>query len=1347
MKKIILLFILVLTVKIVFAQNDLTKPELTVDAPAWVQKMFEPNADRGEVENLYKQYYRTHDFEKNFYTQYYKHWAMTHARDNNGALFNLPLDETKFSQQKYLQNAHPANSNKAVVWQCIGPLDFDHHAASTSYAPGAAHVYTVEQSTLDANILYCGTANAGVWKSTDKGSSWTNLTKDMMLTKVRALEIDFTNPQIVYFNSIGKIFKTTDGGATWNPTGDAAFLALTIDANDIIMSQTNNNELWCAAGVGLYHTTDAGANWTQLLSGTWQELEVNPANTNIMYAIKQTGVQTQFYKSTDGGLTFLQTGIGYPAAVSPNEQKRTEISVTPAAPNIIYAFATGATDSTSGLYGIYVSHDAGENWSFQCCGTGPCGVPDTTTNKNLCGWDAHGGDDGGQYYYDLALEVSPFDSNEIHVGAVNHWVSYDGGVNFICPAKWSHSDKPMYVHADIHDIHFYGNNWWIACDGGIFYSSTQGDTFIHKQFGIAGTDFWGFGMGEWDGDEVMVGGTYHNGTQLKDAHVYENDWMSTMGGDNILGAVNYAEPDIIFSDYGRHNLSHNRTVALQSIGSGMQPTESYYVGENGDLEFNPRVWGKVYIGRDTSIWISEDNGLSYQLLHAWGDGNITSIEISPTNPDVMYCCYFQSTNGAKILYRSADGGQSWSDVTPPTADFNNSSLGIPYDIAISGSNENELWLVRTQQSTSQNNLNGYKVFKTMDGGNTWINLTTPMLDGEYITNIEHQRGTNGGVYIGTRRAVYYRNNTMSDWLLYNSGLPISCFSTAIQIDYKNQKVVNAGSRSVWEAPVYESSTSVQAIISVDKNIVHCLRDTVYFNDNSNMADLGATWSWTFPGGTPLTSTLRNPKVKYAATGVYNVTLTVTNSVGTSTQTLNSFISVFNECNADTIPGNCLSLDGSTGFAAGGNLNLNTNTMTMSAWIKPNGVQSDWSGIVFFRGGNTCSGISMKDDNEIRMHWDGTEWGWSSGLFAPLDEWSHVALVVTPDSATLYVNGMHSVNIDVMPVEPFDCRMDIGLDNCCDRYFNGLIDEVCIYNRALTTDEVRELMHLTKIPTNDASLVRYYQFNENTGPILDKIGIAHANMNGGASRVTSSGPFGGGVSYLKNISASGAHNFTGTGFTGNWSSGSTLPDGDVVVSRINLHPDQLPSQNWNARSYWIMDNYGTNSLFDLPQQCSFVGIGTVSASDVSNPNRLKLYLRGHNADGNTWGNIVASANQCTAGADGSVQYDALSEFIESSQMDIVNSSILNNTHELPSENFETGFLVYPNLLEAGNNIHVKTSLDEKCFFVLSDLSGKKLMTISFTHETIVSTKNLAAGFYTYSVMSATYQQNGKVEVVR
>ena len=65
------------------------------------------------------------------------------------------------------------------------------------------------------------------------------------------------------------------------------------------------------------------------------------------------------------------------------------------------------------------------------------------------------------------MGINPIDANIIHVEA-NAWISFDNGIIFNCPAKWSQPHKKGYVHADIHDINYYGDDLWFACDGGYF---------------------------------------------------------------------------------------------------------------------------------------------------------------------------------------------------------------------------------------------------------------------------------------------------------------------------------------------------------------------------------------------------------------------------------------------------------------------------------------------------------------------------------------------------------------------------------------------------------------------------------------------------------------------------------------------------------------------------------------------------------------------------------------------------------------------------------------------------------------------------------------------------------------
>ena len=117
-----------------------------------------------------------------------------------------------------------------------------------------------------------------------------------------------------------------------------------------------------------------------------------------MYFIRRSGDKTEFYRSDDGGSSLTLYTNGWPNPGTGDDQKRTEIAVSPADPDKIVALATGSANGGSGLYGIYISNDKGENWTFQCCGPQPAGPP-STTNINMMGWQPDGSDDGYQVYY------------------------------------------------------------------------------------------------------------------------------------------------------------------------------------------------------------------------------------------------------------------------------------------------------------------------------------------------------------------------------------------------------------------------------------------------------------------------------------------------------------------------------------------------------------------------------------------------------------------------------------------------------------------------------------------------------------------------------------------------------------------------------------------------------------------------------------------------------------------------------------------------------------------------------------------------------------------------------------
>ena len=189
----------------------------------------------------------------------------------------------------------------------------------------------------------------------------------------------------------------------------------------------------------------------------------------------------------------------------------------------------------------------------------------------------------------------------------------------------------------------------------------------------------------------MLGGTYHNGTLLKDNNTYIGDWICTQGVDNYRGFVNFGNPRQVYHDGGGKLLPGDRTINISSFPLNKKPNASYIIGESSQLEFDPGCYNWVYSGNDSPLWLSQDNGTNFEAIHHFDD-KVTSIEVSWSNPNVIYVATWESWWGAKKIWRTANAGQSWIEVTPTNI---NGQAWIPYDITVSSYNENILWIATT----------------------------------------------------------------------------------------------------------------------------------------------------------------------------------------------------------------------------------------------------------------------------------------------------------------------------------------------------------------------------------------------------------------------------------------------------------------------------------------------------------------------------------------------------------------------------------------------------------------------------------------------------------------------------
>jgi photosystem II stability/assembly factor-like uncharacterized protein len=767
----------------------------------------------GEFQQKFDDWSRKTDLKSVKGWKWIKRWEDFNARRMNP---DGTLPDPAIYAAEALTIAHEksatAKTAAADSWLPLGPDNY----ANPSYPewePGIGRINCITFHPLDANTYWVGVAQGGVWKTVNDGQSWTPLTDNLPMLRISDIAVNPVNPDEIYI-SVGDyayfgagltldnrkrhthyglgVYKTTDGGTTWNPTG------LSVQQTNVDFSLTRrvfihpSNTLTLVAGgtYGLQRSTDAGVSWVSVHDSIIWDLERDPVDPQVLYAA--TGYRSSLdmgtvslLKSTDFGQTWTVLPSGIPGR---GVVQRVELAVSPTDHNYVYALCAGMD---AGFAGLYRSTNAGATWTVQ------------STTPNILTWD-DGISAGGQGWYDLALLVDPADRNKIYTGGINAWGSTDGGVTWDGISYWINLYGNS-LHADQHQFAYnpLSSKYYICNDGGLYSTSQMvigswfdaintsnyqwPTTWMKLSGGMQATSFYRLSTSPGNPGNLLAG-AQDNSTYFFDG----TTWHNVIGGDGMECILHPTDPLTFYgsSQYGSIEGTNDGGASTFGVSWAIPENGEWttpYVMHPNDPNTLFAAYGNVWKTTDAgSNWNAISN---FPVIPAYGQANISSaLAVAPSNANYIYVAkrfnFAYAEPGA--LWVTTDGGTTWQDRTAGLPD----SLYFTY-IAVDADAPSTAYV------TAGGFVPGVKVFKTTDAGASWTNisLNLPNLPANCI--VHDPLHPNNPIYVGLDVGVYYLNDTLNAWQLFAQDLP-NVIVSELEVDVTGQQIVAATfGRGLW----------------------------------------------------------------------------------------------------------------------------------------------------------------------------------------------------------------------------------------------------------------------------------------------------------------------------------------------------------------------------------------------------------------------------------------------------------------------------------------------------------------------------------------------------------------------
>jgi len=784
--------------------------------------------------------------------------------------------------KKVKQDIANRGAGGELRWSQVGPTPM----TMLNWAMGkvAGRVSCFAYDPDDVDTLYLGTASGGVWKSTNGGANWTPIFNDVGTQTIGSIYVHPAPNKRIWVGTgeqgqscagyfgLG-VWVSNDQGVSFvdaNGTGanklDGSFVAA-IAGNasdpDLILAGA---EGYCESGSynvsGLYRTTDAGQNWTLVLSGQVTDIANHPGNPNTYYATlgRVSDTNGGLYRSTDAGQSWtrLENGI-----LSGPSFRRTRLAIAPSDPMTLYALVN------RGAVWLYKSEDGGDTW--------------TTQNTNAC---------EGQCSYNLCISVHPTDPDTILVGSIRHFRSTNGGTTLVpLTTQWGSGQT---VHQDTHVVYYDRggtgraadpNRYWVGTDGGLWTTTDGGNNYQHLNEDLNITQFYDIEVHP-NTYDLLFGGAQDNSSSRGNSNPEWN--VTVVTGDGFMNAVDPNNPNNVFQNSYPSSTSNGFPNIARSTSGGAPGTFSF-IGTNG-ITSGPFPWVTPmdisYDGNATALFVGSDrifrstnNGNNWTTIS--GDLSINSIRVINSEIIDGKVIILAGTQDGRI-HRSLDGMAADPVFEEITSNYPGGSVS---DVAVDPQSADRLFVSRAAFGLN-------KLYRSTNGGATWEPVGAGLPDVPAntvaIDPLQPQR-----IFIGTDIGVFRSDDNGDQFAPFMDGMPLGSVVTDLEID-DNPYLLTAGTygRSAWQVPLAVLSLNAESELG-------CLATGLTLSPNLSGGSPPYSFNWSIVSG-PDTNvsqfddpTASQPSFTPSATGDYMIRVSVGDNGGQS-QEVDFLARIFDE---------------------------------------------------------------------------------------------------------------------------------------------------------------------------------------------------------------------------------------------------------------------------------------------------------------------------------------------------------------------------------------------------------------------------------------------------------------------